>query len=102
MVNVISRLRQNANVHTAVAHEGGLRKMILFGQEMGWKFPYIPLDQPRCALFRLLAFIDWLAFKCAFSGDTVKQYYSNTKSWFLENAPFLEDVHAIKYRFIYF
>jgi len=64
--------------------------MVLFGEEMGWKFPYIPLDKPRCALFRLLAYIDWLAFKSRLSGDTATQYYSNTKSWYIENAPFLQ------------
>ena len=64
--------------------------MELFGEKMGWTFAYIFKSEPRGALYRLLAFIDWLAFKCAFSGDTVKQYYSNTKSWFLLNSHYFE------------
>ncbi len=82
MENVIAKLRMFIG-------ESGLKKMVLLGEEMGWNFASIPLDQPKCALFRLLAYIDWLAFKCGFSGDTVMKYYSNTKSWYVENAPFL-------------
>ena len=54
---------------------------------MGWVEPFIPFDKPVTALFRQLAYIDWLALHCGLDKQTVSQYYSNLKSASLEVLP---------------
>ena len=89
MAGVIDRVRGNKNANTKMAHEAGMKKMVMFADEMGWCYPFIPMENQLCGLLRLLAYIDWLSFQCHLSDDTVRQVYSNTKSWHLENMPFL-------------
>ncbi len=86
---VLERQRANANVNTAVAHSTGMKKFLVFVAEMGWCEPYIPMDRPVTGLFRLLAYIDWLAYRCGFSKKTASQYYSNTKTYYLGMLPLL-------------
>jgi hypothetical protein len=71
-----------------------MRKLTSFAGEMGWTFPYIPMDNPLRGLLRLLAYIDYLSFQCHLSDDTVKQVYTNTKMWHIENMPFLDGGHT--------
>ena len=89
MEGVFERMWANTNVNTAVAHSAGMKKFLVFAAEMGWGKPHIPMDKPVTALFRQLAYIDWLAHQCGFDKKTASQYYSNTKSHFLEVLPLL-------------
>jgi hypothetical protein len=90
MEGVIARGKANANTHTKLAHQSGMKKLTVFAEEMGWVYPFIPMDNPQRGLFRLLAYIDYLSFQCNLSCDSVRQAYTNTKIWHLENMPFLE------------
>ena len=81
-------MRANSNVNITVAHEAEMKKFELFVAEMGWSEPWIPFDKPLTALFRHLAYIDWLANQCGFSKQTVGQYYSNLKMCYLKALPF--------------
>jgi hypothetical protein len=62
----------------------------MFAEEMGWEYPFIPMDNPLKGLLRLLAYIDWLSYQCNLSSESVRQVYSNTKTWHLESMPYLK------------
>ena len=90
MERVLARGKANANVHTTLAHEGGIKKLEMFAEEMGWEYPFISMDNPQRGLFRLLAYIDHLSYQCNLSCDSVRQVYSNTKTWHLQTMAFLK------------
>ena len=87
MDGVFERLRGDTNVNTSVAHSSGMKKFEEFAAEMGWVEHFIPFGKPVTALFRQLAYIDWLAHHCGLDKKTVSQYYSNLKSAPLEVLP---------------
>ena len=65
-----------------------MKKFEVFVAEMGWSEPVIPFDRPVTALYRQLAYIDWLANQCGLGKQTVAQYYSNLKMFYLRELPF--------------
>jgi hypothetical protein len=70
-----------------VAYGASYKKLVSLGTLMGWKWPYIPMDNPICGMMRLLAYIDWLAYTEGLDKSSVSQTYSNTKSYYLQNLP---------------
>ena len=72
------------NVNTAVARLAGARRLQTFAESMQWDWPWIHMNDFVCGLYRLLAYIDWLAFQQNLDKASVAQVYSNTKLYCLE------------------
>ena len=85
MEGVVSRLLDRGCTNTAVAHLAGAKRLEELAAVMKWDWPWIPLDDPVCGVYRLLAYVDWLAYHENLDKNSVRQTLSNTKSYFLQN-----------------
>ena len=67
-----------------MARLAGARRLQSFAESMLWQWPWIPMNDFVCGLYRLLAYIDGLAFQQNLDKGSLAQVYTNTKLYCLE------------------